>query len=209
MLFFHWSYIILFFISTIFYLWVFYGGKSHKFIGLNPITDIHSTPEFYDQEIATELEEEKNKILQDELIFQVGSVPEFENPNGRVNSRGERECRKCLEFWFKVPFPPNRPNFLKNPESGSNLELDCYNKEFNLAVEFNGEQHYRFPHKHITTYEEFAAQARRDIFKKEQCDRNGVHLIVVPYHVKNIPEFIRKRLPIHLRNLAILDPESS
>lgn len=204
MLIFQWYFILTVFCIIIFFLWAAYGGKNHKFIGLSPLTDILYVPD--EPEIVEEIQEDTNKILQDDLIQQFGTIPEFENPNGRVNSRGEKECRKALEFWFKAPFPPSRPNFLKNPESGANLELDCFNKDFSLAVEYNGEQHYRFPHKHITTYEEFAAQVRRDTYKKEQCDKHGIHLIVVPYHVKNIPEFIRRRLPIHLRNLAILDP---
>jgi hypothetical protein len=86
---------------------------------------------------------------------------------------------------------------LVNPETGRKLELDCYNEDLRLAVEYNGEQHYHFPNHTDQSYEEFINQARRDQFKAELCERYGVYLIVVPYTVDldMIPSFIISHLP--------------
>ena len=58
-------------------------------------------------------------------------------------SYGEKLCRELLEMWFfenKVLYN-YRPDWLKNPLTGKNLELDIYYPELKLAVEFNGMQH--------------------------------------------------------------------
>ena len=59
------------------------------------------------------------------------------------DSKGEIECRKVLEEIFNRPFKKHRPNFLNNPVTGGmfNLELDCYNDDIGLALEYNGIQH--------------------------------------------------------------------
>ena len=70
-------------------------------------------------------------------------------------SKGETECRKVLESIFGKPFPSSRPDFLRNPVTGGihNLELDCYNHELGLAVEYNGIQHYKFsPYIYVFSY---------------------------------------------------------
>ena len=62
------------------------------------------------------------------------------------DSKGEIECRRVLEHLFRRPFNKSRPDFLRNPVTGGNfnLELDCYNRDLRLAVEYNGAQHYKY-----------------------------------------------------------------
>lgn len=101
-------------------------------------------------------------------------------------SKGEIECRRVLEYLFKKPFPKARPDFLRNPVTGGNfnLELDCYNAELGIAVEYNGEQHYRYiPYFHRNK-ESFYNQKYRDDMKRRLCKDAGVFLIEVPYTVK-------------------------
>jgi len=105
--------------------------------------------------------------------------------SNKFMSNGERLCRQILERIFKLPFPTVRPKWLKNPETNRNLELDCYNSSLNLALEYNGEQHYIWPNKRFSiTREQFINQYRRDQYKKERCKQEGVYLIIVPYTVK-------------------------
>lgn len=113
-------------------------------------------------------------------------------------SKGERECRRVLESHYKKPFNKTRElKFLVNPETNKMLELDCYNDDLKIAVEYNGIQHYKYPNHTKQTLEQFLEQKRRDIFKRNQCDKEGVYLITVPYTVEHdkIEEFILKNLP--------------
>jgi hypothetical protein len=113
------------------------------------------------------------------------------------SSKGEEICCRVLEDLYGVPFVKTRPNFLQNPETGKNLELDCYNERLGLAVEYNGEQHYKFPNVFHRSYEDFIKQVRRDRFKLDMCDANNIYLITVPYNVPHskIRDFIIYYLP--------------
>ena len=105
-------------------------------------------------------------------------------------SRGEYLCCYILEEIFHKPFYRVRPDFLKNPETGYNLEIDCYNEELKLGVEYNGETHNKWPNYTGQTFEDFTKQVRRDQFKVDQCDRAGVYLITVP---SSVPESCMKK----------------
>ena len=114
----------------------------------------------------------------------------------KKESRGERRCREVLEELFNKPFPNVRPNFLRNPRTGKNLEIDCYNKDLKLGVEYNGEQHYTFiPYFHGSP-KAFKAQQFRDVWKKRRCKELGITLIEVPYTVKlhQIKPFLMMKL---------------
>ena len=112
------------------------------------------------------------------------NVPSTEST--RKQSSGETECRRVLEHLFSRPFPSVRPNFLRNPVTGgrNNLELDCFCEELRLAVEYNGQQHYKYiPYFH-SGYEAFRNQQYRDEIKRRMCRDNGIVLIEVPYTIK-------------------------
>jgi hypothetical protein len=64
------------------------------------------------------------------------------------------------------------PNFLVNPLTSQNMELDVLFEGFNIAFEFQGEHHYR------NTVEGQRTQYM-DAKKLEQCRENGVLLIPV------------------------------
>ena len=111
-------------------------------------------------------------------------------------SKGELQCRNTLERLFNKPFKNQRPNWLRNPVTGGNfnLELDCYNEELKLAVEYNGIQHYKFTPYFHRTQAHFMNQKYRDDMKRRMCKEHGVVLIEVPYNIKleHISMFIKK-----------------
>ena len=49
---------------------------------------------------------------------------------------GKKICRREIEKMSGKSFVKIRPDFLKNEKTGSNLELDCFNKELKIAVEY-------------------------------------------------------------------------
>ena len=117
------------------------------------------------------------------------------------DSAGETECRRVLEEHFGKAFPKCRPDFLKNNVTSTdistyNMELDCYNDDLKLAVEYNGRQHYNYvPHFHKNR-EAFYNQKYRDELKRIKCREHGVHLIEVPYtiSVDKIKDYILEML---------------
>jgi len=98
-------------------------------------------------------------------------------------SKGEAECRRVLEAMFMRPFPNQRPAFLVNTITGKPLELDCYNADLGLAVEYNGRQHYNYTPGMHKTHDAFRAQQYRDDMKRRMCEENGIILIEVPYSI--------------------------
>lgn len=110
----------------------------------------------------------------------------------RGDSAGETICRKHLEKILKTPFPKIRPNWLQNPVTGANLEIDCYSEKLKLGLEYNGRQHYEFvPHFHKSKVDA-QAQMYRDYIKRHLCESNNVKLIEVSYKIPNhaLPKYI-------------------
>lgn len=107
-------------------------------------------------------------------------------------SIGEKICRSHLNSRFNVDFIKKRPEFLKNPITNTNLELDCFCEDLKLALEYNGKQHYEFVPKFHKTKNDFYNQKYRDEIKKRLCSENGIDLIEVPYTVSHsdIPYYI-------------------
>lgn len=102
------------------------------------------------------------------------------SPRRVVSKKNEKECRRVLESIFKVPFQTVRPNFLKNPSTGKNLELDMYNQDLNLALEYQGAQHRVYTPFFHKRYSDFLDQLERDEYKKKKCKETGIDLICVP-----------------------------
>ena len=117
--------------------------------------------------------------------------------NGFI-SKGEKLCKQALEEIYGKPFYCVRPDFLKNPETGRNLELDLFNAELGIGCEYDGKQHFQYPNSYHKTYEDFINTVRRDQFKVDTCDANGVYLITVPYNVPLTLEAIKKYITYYL-----------
>lgn len=166
----------------------------------------HSEQEIQQEDIVCPQETNTHSISIKNNYNSLNNLPQPTNPTttfknknkGKFISKGERVCCQTMERIYGVSFNSIRPNWLKNPETGYNMELDCYNDDLKIAVEYNGIQHYKWPnHIHSQTEQEFINQVRRDEAKLELCDKNGVYLIVVPYTIPldKIPEFIMSHLP--------------
>jgi len=114
------------------------------------------------------------------------------------DSKGETECRRVLVNIFNRPFNKSRPDFLKNPVTGNayNLELDCFEADMRLGLEYNGRQHYEYTSFFHKNKEQFYNQKYRDDMKQRMCKDNGITLITVPYTVPvpRIEDFIRNEL---------------
>lgn len=81
----------------------------------------------------------------------------------------------------------------KNPKTNNNLRFDFYIPEYNICIEFDGQQHF----KDIPLFggaKEFINMRFRDSIKNEYCKNNNINLIRISYKDKNIEEILNKRL---------------
>ncbi len=113
-----------------------------------------------------------------------------------IDSKGERECRRVLEKYFRAPFPNTRPFWLHSQITGQPSEIDCLNETLKIGCEYNGAQHYKFVKQFHKNYEAFKNQQYRDLIKYRACEDRGIRLILVPFTVKHedIENFIMEKL---------------
>jgi len=104
--------------------------------------------------------------------------------SGPRDWKTETYCCKVASDIFGVEFKKIRPDFLKSTETNRNLELDCYNDEIKVAIEYNGIQHYVYPNIFHKDKKSFLRYIRNDDYKRRMCDLHGVYLITIPYTIK-------------------------
>ena len=132
--------------------------------------------------LSTEYKSNKTK-----LVWQCSEKHEWNNSFSHIKngghwcprcsgSKSEELCRTIIENYLCEPFPNVRPEFLDG------LELDGYNKDLNIAFEYNGIQHYEYnEHFHRGDPEIFEKQKERDLKKYAICAERGINLIIIPY----------------------------
>lgn len=122
--------------------------------------------------------------------------PPGEGKSFKYQSKGEYLCKAALEKYFKKEFKNMRPEWLVNPATGRRLELDCYNEELKIALEYNGIQHYKYPNGISKSRDEFEKQRDRDAYKERVCKSRGIKFLKVPYTVKygDIGGYVEKLL---------------
>ena len=121
---------------------------------------------------------------QDDHLFGISA-------NNIRNGRWCPECQininehvtiKAAEHLFGKPFIKVRPDWLRPTPESAPLELDGYNEELGIAIEYNGIQHYQYhPFFHNNDSEKFKAQQQRDTWKEKTCKQRGIKFMKVPY----------------------------
>lgn len=76
--------------------------------------------------------------------------------------------------WYK-----QRPDWLRNPKTGTAMELDMVCEKLGMAVEYNGAQHYTYPNWFHNSMEQFEEQQERDRIKRELCGQHGMRLVEI------------------------------
>lgn len=110
-------------------------------------------------------------------------------------NKTEDQVRKIFEEIFNKKFESIRPDFLKNPETGHNLELDGYCEELKIAFEYDGEWHYI---EHFASNIPLKKRKELDLLKSELCQLYGVTLYRVPFTAKSLlREFIYNLIKYH------------
>jgi hypothetical protein len=224
----YWAIILILFLA----LWIFLGGRKYEFIGLKPLFSSQPLPQdplalnpFFINHLKGKFDDNTTQAQQKQITYipeetcsineNVENNTHFEqrkienkefhhhqNHPSRTKWKYQSLCCKALEEIFNKPFTSVRPSWLRNPETNGTLEIDCYNDELKIGVEYNGMQHYVYPNIYHKTQEEFIKLIRRDQYKHNKCDENGVYLITVPYNVpqNKIKQYIISFLPENIFN---------
>ncbi len=172
-----WSFLIFGVLIVLFLLWLFFSNRETS-------------------SSSNTFQEAVNRMFQPVEQTTTRSSP-APSVSGPFTSRGEIRCREIMEKLTGEKFEKVRPSWLTNPVTQQKLELDCYCEKLKLAVEYNGEQHYKYnSYMHQNSKDRFYNQQYRDLIKKDLCDKNHVRLIVVPYNIplSNIESYLIKEL---------------
>ena len=134
-----------------------------------------------------------------EAIYQ--NVTREKNPSWCPHCpwKNEENCRKIFEEILGVPTPKRRGIFTKY-----RMELDGYVEIHGVKIgwEYQGEQHY----KNIPYFgNNLLKQQKLDQQKRDECVTLGIHLIEIPYTVKDKKDFIKEKLTETFLNLAYDD----
>lgn len=110
-----------------------------------------------------------------------------------IKSRGERKIAKILNelgIRFKAEYKYDDCRVNKP------LPFDFYLPDYNMCIEYNGEQHYK-PVEYFGGEETFKIRTCYDKIKREYCQNNNIKLIIIPYtKFKNIKDILINNLPL-------------
>lgn len=114
---------------------------------------------------------------------------------GKGGMKNEKRCRKVLETIFGVDFPTVRPSWLKNPGTKRNLEIDCYNHDLRIGLEYSPDSSHTTVGTFHKTKESLIYQIRKDQWKAKRCKELGITLITVPsWAVSDLKGYITRKL---------------
>ncbi len=106
------------------------------------------------------------------------------------SSRGEKQIAIILEkttLNFQTQHHFNKHPFLRSKTSY--LAFDFYLPDYNLCIEYDGQQHYESV-KHWGGTKQFGSTQLRDQLKNQFCLDNNIRLLRIPYWVNLTPELI-------------------
>lgn len=134
-------------------------------------------------------------------------------------SKGEKMTRLVLESLFNVSFITERPDFLnyvgtnkakglkkitntnkKKINKANNLEIDLYNADLKIGIEYQGDQHCRYITYFHKTKDGFIRSMDKDHFKRKKCYQNGIYLIEIHDFIKeeDLGRYVLDSLPSRL-----------
>eukprot|EP01124_Arcella_intermedia_P024198 TRINITY_DN4020_c1_g1_i1.p1 TRINITY_DN4020_c1_g1~~TRINITY_DN4020_c1_g1_i1.p1 ORF type:complete len:339 (-),score=72.03 TRINITY_DN4020_c1_g1_i1:1123-2139(-) len=113
------------------------------------------------------------------------AFPEEDWDISKFSLRRKKSAQRWLRVILEQILPEKTPIFedYLHPDlvwdeiSRHKMELDIWVPEYNLALEYQGEQHYY----DLVVYGAMILYSKRDIKKKEACDEKGISLAIIPY----------------------------
>jgi hypothetical protein len=121
----------------------------------------------------------------------------WQTPNSHLTGSGCPYCKKSkLEMLVNKIITQNNIRFKQNYREFDwlknirKLELDFYLQEYNIAIECQGEQHFK-KHGYFGGQKKLEYTQQNDLIKKQLCEEHGVRLFYINYD-DNVEEKLKE-----------------
>ena len=114
----------------------------------------------------------KNGNWSSEYFYPNKRIQQYQENRDDSYPTGISESKNFLEYIFNKPFDKMRYN---------QLDLDLFNRDLNLACEYNSIEHYEVTREN--DIDDLKTQIKEDQLKIDMCRKLGINLIVVPYYI--------------------------
>lgn len=111
-----------------------------------------------------------------------------------VSSKVDILANEVSKILGEAPIREHSWEWLVNHKTGRRMYIDLYFPENNLALEYDGEQHFEYTPFFHESYEDFEDAVERDKIKEELLRENGVNLIRFDYRDRLTKELIENKL---------------
>lgn len=137
------------------------------------------------------------------FTYDIEKIKKSKKKKKKKINKHEEECRRIFQKLFSCKFKSIRPDWLKNPATGKNLEIDGYNSRIitpigkGLGFEYDGIGHSQYtPHFHKNGPDDFEYQVAKDSWKDKLCKERNVLLIRIPHfvHFDDLERYIKMML---------------
>lgn len=121
-------------------------------------------------------------------------------PHCYLSSKGESRIKDLLEN-LSIEFIQQKT--FDDLRHRSKLRFDFYIPSLNLCIEYDGKQHFK-PVEIFGGLEEFELTKKRDAIKNQFCKEKNIHLLRIPYTVRNIEKMVESTLKKVKQNFETL-----
>ena len=99
---------------------------------------------------------------------------------GCLKSKGEQKISNILSQ-NNIKYEVQKTFSTCRFQNGKLAFFDFYLPDYNILIEYDGEQHYFYRNEGWNTKENFEKTKERDIYKNNWCLKNNIKLIRIPY----------------------------
>lgn len=160
------------------------GKKSNIKYKLTSEEFIKRAREVHGNKYDYNLVDYKNKKTKVKIICPIHGVFE-QRPDSHLSGNGCPVCKESKgERTIRIFLERNKINYISQKKFNDlidrlPLSYDFYLPEFNLLIEYNGEQHYKKCFN--KSYKDFLIQKHHDWLKRKYARDNNIKLLVIPY----------------------------
>ena len=101
------------------------------------------------------------------------------------------EIDKFTKYLNEEPIKEKTFDWLINEKTGLKLRIDAYYKNHNIAIEYNGPQHYKVDGLYTKDEEQLKYRQNLDYLKYELIKAHGIKLVIIHYMDKVDENYIK------------------